>query len=161
MKRTYFLVILILFSAFAGCSAKTYTPVLQTQFDLNAVYKTGDFSYDARIVRNEEGVFITPLSSYAAGMTISCDGKTVTFTQGDFVKSFDKSSLDSTNPAILLYEVFSYLEALEKVNSYVKDEDFVIKGKTSIGTFTLIQSKNNKMKSLSIPDANIEIEFKY
>ncbi len=92
-------------------------------------------------------------------MEISCDGKTVTFKQGAFEKSFDKNAIDSTNPAIVLYEVFSYIDSLETVNSYAKDGEYIVKGKTSIGTFTLVQNKDGKIKSVSLPSVRIEIEF--
>ena len=161
LKRTYCLlnILLCCIACLAGCSAKTYTPVLQTSFDLNALVKTGDFSYQARLVRDESGVSVTPLTTAAAGMKIACDGKSITLSQGAFSKSIEKGKLDATNPAAVLYEVFSYLESLEKVNSYFKDDCFIIRGKTSVGTFILVQTKNNKMKSVSVPDAKIEIEF--
>lgn len=150
-----FLVILTLCS----CSAKIYTPVINQQFDLNAVYKTGDFSYNCRIVKDDKKLSVTALSSYAKGTTISFDGKTVTYEMKDMKKDIDASVVDKTNPAIVLYEVFKSLENAD-TNHAVKDKNtFCYTGKTSVGDFVFIQNTDNSFNSLEIKEADISVKF--
>lgn len=147
-----FLILVTLF----GCSAKTYTPVIDTAFSINAVYKTGDFSYFCKIDSCDNSISITPTTTYAEGMTITYDGKNVNFKKGNFSKSIDGDKIDSTNPAKILYEVFNYLDT-SKVKRV--GDTFQYTGKTSVGNFVLIQNDDNSLKSLSIPDAGITITF--
>lgn len=157
-KRIFALLLLLLI--ISGCAKKTYTPVLETEFNLNAVYKVGDFSYSCKIVKTKNSVSITPTSTNAKGLTIKFDGKTVSFIKGKMLREFDRKDIDSTNPAIVLYEVFSSIENAKPIEVSVKKSDFYYVGKISLGRFTLIQSKTNALKSISIPDAAIEISFK-
>ena len=161
MKNTYKILILLLFVllAFSGCTDKTYTPVIEDKFDASAVYTAGDFSYTCRIIKGDGYVSVTPTSTGAKGMTIKYDGETVSFTRNGMVKEFPRSSLDSTNPAVVLYEVFSSLENAPEREVSLKNSTFHYVGTTSAGTFTLIQNKSNSIKSVSVPDAQIEIEF--
>lgn len=161
MKNTYKLILLFftVLLVFSGCAKKTYTPVLENEFDVNAVYTAGDFSYTCRIIKTDSFVSVTPTSTNAKGMTIKYDGETVSFTRNGMVKEFPRSSLDSTNPAVVLYEVFASLKNAPARNTAVKNSVFHYVGTTSIGTFTLIQNKSNSLKSISVPDAQIEIEF--
>ena len=57
-------------SLLVGC-AKSYTPILNTDFKLNAVYKIGDFSFSCEIVKNENIVSVTPTSTNAKNMIIT------------------------------------------------------------------------------------------
>ena len=161
MNNTYKLILLlILIPLFlCGCVQKTYTPVLETEFDLNAVYKTGDFSYSCRIKRTKEYVSITPTSTNAKGMTIKFDGSRVYFLKDGMKKEFARDEIDSTNPAVVLYEVFSSIERVPPPEVKIKNSAFNYVGTTSVGTFTLVQSKAEKLKSITIPDAQIEIVF--
>lgn len=157
IKRIFALTLLLL--VISGCAKKTYTPVLETEFKLNAVYKSGDFSYSCRIVKTENYVSITPVSTKAKGMTIKFDGKTVSFIRGKMIKEFDRDSVDSTNPAVVLYEVFTSLENTKELEAKLKKNGFNYIGTSSVGTFNLIQSKSGELKSVTIPDAKIDIAF--
>ena len=145
---------------FAGCTDKTYTPYLKSEYSLDAVYKTGDFSYDCKIYISESCVCVTPLSTNAKGMTIKYDGKNVTFTKGAFTKSFPRESIDSVNPAIVIYEVFGAVKNNPDISAKVKNDSFCYVGTISVGSFTFLQSKSDLLKSITVPDAKIEITFK-
>ena len=157
IKRIFALMLLLLL--ISGCAKKTYTPVLETEFNLNAVYKVGDFSYSCKIVKTKSCVSITPTSTNAKGLTLKFDGKTVSYIRGKMLREFDRDEIDSTNPAIVLYEVFSSIENAKPIEVSVKNSEFHYVGTASLGTFTLIQTKSNALKSITIPDANIEIAF--
>lgn len=150
-----FLLVLLL----NGCAAKIYTPVVNTEFELNAVYKTGDFSYNCIIVKNDSGVSITPTSTNAAGMTITYDGSEVTFNKDDMTKSISADKINNTNPAIVIYEVFNYIETTEDLSAQRIDDSFQYTGKTSLGNFILVQNKDNSLDSIEIPNADISIIF--
>ena len=160
MKNTYKMIIsLCVLLILSGCAQKTYTPVIQSDFSLNAVYKTGDFSYKCKIVRTKDFVSVTPLSTHAKGMTVKYDGTGVFFIKDGMVKHFKREETDSANPAVILYEVFSSLENVPEQKVKLKDSAFHYVGTTSVGTFTLIQNKSNSIRSIAIPDAQIEIDF--
>lgn len=144
-----------------GCSAKSITPVITTDFTLNAVYKTGDFSYECVIEKKDGVLSVAPTSTRASGMFITYDGKTVTFDRHSMIYSFDKSEVDSTNPALVLYEVFSSVESMDLNAVEILDNEFRYSGKTSVGDYVLIQNIDNSYKSIEIADADINITFVY
>lgn len=120
------------------------------------MYKTGDFSYNCDIKSAENCVYITPTSTNAAGMTISCDGKTVAFSKGSMLKQFPRESIDNTNPSVILFEVLS---AAKTINPEYAEDCYSYKGKASVGNFILSCDKKGSIISISIPDAEIEISF--
>ena len=142
----------------AACS-KGNAPVFDADLRYHAVYKTGDFSYSCTIVKENGVISITPTSTNAAGMTISCDGKTVTFQKEDLIKSYDMNTIDSTNPAVLLYEVFRYLDDTETLNVGSVGELREVSGKTSVGNFTLTLNSDDTLNTLSVPAAMISVIF--
>lgn len=150
--------ILCLALVLSSCSATIYTPVLNTEFTENAVYKTGDFSYSCSIDRNGGGVAVRVLSTNAQGLVISFDGSNVTYEYRNMKKSFPKDKIDKTNPAIVIYEVFFAIDS-ENINSSLENDCFKYCGKTSIGDFVLIQNMDNSISSIKIDKADIEILF--
>lgn len=142
-----------------ACSAQIYTPVINQQFDLKAVYTTGDFSYDCRIVKDDKQISVTALSSYAEGTTISFDGKTVTYKLKNMKKEIDASVVDKTNPAIVLYEVFAELEKIDPQNAVKVKNTFQYKGKTSVGDFMFVQNTDNSFNEIKIADSEISVKF--
>lgn len=142
-----------------GCKTVSYTPVICTDFDLNAVYQTGDFSYSCKIKRDKKGVKVTVLSTSARGMTITYDGQNVTFSYHKMTKSIDGESIDKTNPAIVLYQVFSAFDNINNIKCEKVKNGFQYIGKTSIGDFVLIQDKSNNFKNISIPSQNISVKI--
>lgn len=153
-KLIPFLLVLL---TLCGCSARNITPTINTSVDTKAVYRVGDFYFDCDITWKDNIVTVIPTNTLAAGMIMTCDGKTVTFNRNDMVKAYPKDKTTAFNPAVLLYEVFNSLSVIhsEKTNT-----GYVYTGMTSVGKFTLTQDKNGIFKVLSIPQANIEIEFK-
>ena len=141
---------------FIGCSPEKYTPVIKADLSLSAVYKTGDFSYSCKIVKKENEVSVIPVSTRAKGLVISCSGKEVTFKKNKFVKTFSVDEIDITNPAVILYQVFSSLDSAQV--SLIEDE-FTYTGNCSLGKYILTQKKDNSFKSLTVPQAEIEIIF--
>jgi hypothetical protein len=155
MKKTIPLFLILL--TLVGCSAKIYTPVINTEFELNAVYQTGDFSYNCEIVKNEDFVSVTPTSTNASGMIITYDGKNVTFNRNDMVKSISADEIVKTNPAVVIYEVFNYIETFENLDVQRIDNKYQYTGKTSLGNFILVQNDDNSIESIEIPTYNIII----
>ncbi len=148
-----------MFVFIAGCSAKTYTPVINTAFTVNAVYQTGDFSYNCKIIKTQNDLTVVPTSTNAKDMMITYDGKSVTYKKEKMIKSFASEKINKTNPAIVLYEVFSFLENTEKLNVSKTDNGFEYTGKISAGNFRLMQNNDNSFKSITIANADIEIIF--
>ena len=142
-----------------SCASKTYTPVLEGEFQKTAEFKTGDFHYKCKIVRARGAVSVTALSSYAKGTTIKCDGKTVTFIKKNMKNEFEREMIDSTNPAVVLFEVFDYLEGQSELKPRITSDGFEYSGEISAGAFRLLQSKDSELKSISLPSADIEIVF--
>lgn len=142
-----------------GCTAKSYTPVITTDFEMNAVYQTGDFSFDCVISKNGNVLCVTPTSTSATGMIITYDGKTVTFNRNNMIKEFDKNVIDSTNPAIVLYQVFLSVESTDLSTVTLVNEQYQYTGKTDVGDFVLLQNNDNSFDTLTIPNANIKVTF--
>ena len=149
-----FILVLLLLS---GCETRSYTPVINEDFKLSAIYTAGDFSFSCDIERKGGTVTLTPTSTRAKGTVISCNGKEVTFRRKGFVKTFDISEIDKTNPAVLLSGIFSDLP-----NAEVKliDGVFTYTGKCMLGNYILRQNTDNTFKSLTLPQAGVEVVFK-
>lgn len=144
---------------FCGCSAKEYTPVISTDFTMNAVYKTGDFSYNCVISKENNVLSVTPTTTRAAGMIITYDGKNVTFSQKSMLSTFNKNTIDSTNPAVVLYQVFKAVESTDLSQVKRVENTFQYTGKTDIGDFVLIQNEDNSFDTLTIRGADIIVTF--
>lgn len=147
-----FLALLLL----SGCSAERLTPVINEDLKLSAIYKTGDFSFSCEIEKKGNEIKFTPTSTKAKGLIITCNGKELIFKRKNFSKSFKVDEIDKTNPALILYQVFSSLESAE-VN--LIDDKFCYKGNCSLGKYILKQNKDNSFHSLEIPMAEISIMF--
>jgi len=152
-KLIPFVLVLLLFS---GCKMRNYTPVINEDYKLSAIYKTGDFSFSCDIEKKGETVFVTPTSTRAKGLVISCNGKEVTFKRNKLIKTFDIYELDKTNPAIIFYQVFASLPDAEV---HLIDGVFTYTGNCSLGKYILKQSKKNELLSLEIPQSDIYITF--
>lgn len=142
-----------------ACSSRSYAPVISTEFDVMAVYKTGDFSYNCEISRHNEVVTITSMSGYAKGTSISFDGSGVTFKRGSMEKTIQADIIKSDNPAMMIYQVFRYLEKNDQLDVKRIDNTYQYTGETDFGTFVLVQNDDNSLASLSLPDRNVEITF--
>lgn len=142
-----------------GCSHRMFTPVINTDFKVEAVCKAGDFSYSCLITRKDNVITVEPISTRAKGMKMIFDGKNITFKKGKFTASYESAKVDSTNLAKIVYCVFEYLENAENLDVKRVDDQFEYVGKTPIGDFVLIQNSDNSLDSLYINDANISVKF--
>lgn len=142
-----------------GCSARSFAPVISTEFDVMAVYKAGDFSYNCQITRHNGVVTITSLSGYAKGTSISFDGNGVTFKRGDMEKTIQADIINGDNPAMMIYQVFDYLEKNDELDVIRIDDTYQYTGNTKYGTFVLVQKDDNSFATLSFPEKSVEITF--
>ena len=154
MKKIISLLVLLVLIFCACTQAKA--PALKTPFFGNAVVESGDFSYNAEIKFDSNTVYITPTSTNAAGLTVSCDGKNVNFSFKDMSDSCDFSSVSDYNTAKILYCVLC-----DTYNAQVKraGENTLFLGKTAVGNYELSLDKNMNLLSLSVPDASLNIKF--
>ena len=151
MKRIlpFFLVVLL-----SACATQKYTPVINEDFKISAIYRTGGFSYSCDIEKQGDTVYITPTSTRAKGLVISCNGREVTLKRKSFEKTFSIKDIDKTNPAIILYQVFT---SLGDAKTQLIEGDFTYTGNCSLGKYILKQRKDNSIVSLEIPQADIQI----
>ena len=126
-----------MFFSLTACTEQNKPPAKNRTYSFNAIYTTGDFSFDCSIKWKNSVAFITVNSTNARGLTISCDGKTVTFSKDSMIKKMPTDSIDKTNPALLLYEVFTALE-----NG---------KSRTSLGAFDITYSED-EIKTIKLSD---------
>ena len=146
--------IFLVFLLFSGCETRNYTPVINEDLKLSAIYKTGEFSFSCVFEKKGDTLSITPTSTRAKGTVISCDSGKVTFKRNNLVKSFDIGEIDKTNPAVLLHQVFSELENAEVS---LVDGVFQYSGKCSLGSYILKQKKDNSIVSIEFPQAGISV----
>ena len=131
----------LVFMLLCGCSTVKSTVELKPKYSQTATVKIGDYSYSANVKFDGKSVYITPTSTNASGMTISCNGKEVAFSRRDMLTKADKSKVSAYNPAVLF------------------DNAYVFDGKTSVGNYTLTVNHSSELVSLNIPDADFSIEF--
>lgn len=143
-----------------SCTAKVYTPIISTEFEYDAVCKIGDFSYECKIMKTENELSVIPTTTYASGMKMTYDGKTLTFSKNNITKSYDKALISYPNPAKLLYEACTACENTNNITVQKLKDGYAYVGKISAGNFKLLQNDDNTYKSLSIENANITITFK-
>lgn len=142
-----------------GCQAKVYTPVLNTDFSENAVFQTGDFSYNANVQRKEGVVSVKVNSTAAAGMVITYDGSTVTFNQNGMQKALSGENIDKTNPAVAIYDVFNYLDTTADLQCSKTENGYKYNGTSRIGEFNLIQNTDGTYNTIVFPQADLKITF--
>lgn len=117
---------------------------MDSNYTVNAVYKSGAYSYSCKIEKTENYVCITPTSTNAKGMSIKCNGKKVEFSYQGLKKSFDIANVDKTNPAVILYGVLF---------------DCKEEGTTTVGKYS-VKSEKGKPIQISIPNADILVMIK-
>lgn len=161
MKLHRFFAIFLLLTAvwgFSACTAVLRQPEVPAVFEYEAQYTFGDFSFACEVKKEENTVTVIPTDTNAAGMTIACDGETVTFTQNGMTKSFAKDSLDVTNPARMLWEVLDCV-CSGSAESTAEEALTVYSGSCSAGSFTLSQNADGSWNTLQLPSAGITVLF--
>lgn len=154
MKKLISLSLCFAFLFFCGCSTVTNTVQLKSSYSQSATVTTGEYTYTANVRYDGKCVYITPTSTNASGMTISCNGKTVAFSRRDMINEAEKSKVSPYNPAVLLYDAFTSAELPKKSNN-----GYIFGGKTAVGNYTLTVDKSARLLSFVIPDADFSIEF--
>lgn len=161
MKLHKTIAICFLFSAVWGlsaCTAAFVPPALPPDFSAAAQYTFGDFIFACTMNKAENIVTVIPEDTNAAGMTIACDGETVTFTQKDMTKSAAISAVDVTNPARVLWEVLDNVQG-GRAETTQEDALYVYCGSCSAGPFTLSQNRDGSLHALTVPAAGITVIF--
>lgn len=154
MKKLIFSLCLALL--LVGCTAGQNTPIVFDDYKLDAAYTVGDFSFDCRVIYHDSVVTFVPTSTKASGMHITCDGATVTYDRNGMVRSFDTKAVSPFNPALVLYQVFS---SLSTASADRVENCYHLTGKTSIGDYSLILSLDGYPLSLTVPNADISVDF--
>ncbi len=124
-----------------GCTNQKQPPATITDKSFDAVYTTGDFSFNCNIKWQNNTAYITSTSTNAAGLTISCNGREVVFTKGDMIKRESVDNIDKTNPAVVLWYVFTAVQ---------NGSD-----KTPLGTFTIEQT-DGQIKRINVGEITIK-----
>lgn len=137
---------------------QTYTPEI-VDFVQSASVTSGDFSYNCVISRKNNIVTITATSTNATGLSIIYDGNNVVFAYNDMQYEIAGSNIDSTNPAVAIYDVFYCIENTTPLNASKTKDGYVYTGKADSGDFVLHQYDDYSYKSLYLKNANINIEF--
>lgn len=150
---------LIILLIFSGCKIKNYTPEIPVTLEQNVKVTSGDFSYDCVICKTESAVSVTVDSTAAKGLVMEYDGKTLNFSFAGFSYEVDGSNFERKNPAIVLYEVFDYINSASQLNARKIDGGFKYEGKISLGDFILIQNDDNSFESLTVKSADYNIQF--
>ena len=150
---------LILLLLFSGCKIKIYTPEIPVTLEQNVKVSSGDFSYDCVICKTESAVSVTIDSTAAKGLVMEYDGKTLSFSFAGFSYEVDGSNFERKNPAIVIYEVFDYINSASQLNARKIDGGFKYEGKISLGDFVLIQNEDNSFDSLTVKSADYKIQF--
>ena len=139
MKKVISLSLCMAVMLLCACTQVVKSPQIKTSFSQKA-----------------SKVYITPTSTNAKGMTISCDASTITFTRRDMVNTAEKSKVSPYNPAVIIYDVITSSSA-----SVPKKEggNYTFSGKTSVGDYTLMMNESSDLLSLQIPTADCYVEF--
>lgn len=156
MKKLISFSMCLVFLLLCGCSTVKSTVELKPKYSQTATVKMGEYSYSANVKFDGKSVYITPTSTNASGMTISCNGKDVAFSRRDMLTKADKSKVSPYNPAVIIYDVITSSSA-----SVPKKEggNYTFSGKTSVGDYTLMMNESSDLLSLQIPTADFYVEF--
>ncbi len=159
MKKVFAVYLLIVLFVLSGCKIKEYTPVIPISFTNDVEVYTGDFSFSCEICKTEQSVTALVTNTNAKGMSMTYDGANLSFTYNDFSYDLDGSKFEKNNIAIVIFEVFDYINKTEDLNAKKLDEGYRYDGKISIGNFTLIQNDDNSFRSIEIKECDYKIIF--
>lgn len=154
MKKVFPLLLFVI-AVFSACSISS-PPDIGNDFTYNSTVKFNDISYKAEISYRDYTVYFTPVSTNAAGMTISCDGSYVTYSYDNMINTSDMAKVALSNPSVVIYEVIT---AFHQSDINKNDELYTVKGKISAGNFILTVDNHGKLISLDVPDINLYILF--
>ncbi len=158
MKKIIPIAALLIALILTGCKVKTYTPEI-ADFSQSASVSSGDFSYNCEISRNAEGVTVTATSTKAKGLTVFYNGNSAVFKYLDMEYEINGDKLNAANPAKAVYDVFEYLTSQQTLQASKTADGFRYDGKTSLGSFSVLQYEDYSYKSIVFKDADINIVF--
>lgn len=159
MKKALSAFILLMLVFVSGCSVKDYTPELPLTFTKTAVVTQGDFSFDCEICKNSERVTVTVLSTNASGMVMSYDGHNLDFVYDDFAHTINAENFEKTNIAVVVYQVFDYLENNEQIDVKKIEGGYKYEGRISTGDFILILNDDNTIDRITLKASAYSIDF--
>ncbi len=158
MKKIFALFLTLVFLLGGCASNESVKPV--KSFSENAGVKFRNFTYDCTVVYNGKAVTLSAQSTSAAGLVLTYDGKTLGITYDDISLSQIDNHLNSSNPAIAIYEAIEYVNNTQESDVSTVKNGFVINGETSLGDFTLETDGEFYPVSLVFKDAELSFDFK-
>lgn len=150
---------ILVFLLLSGCKIKEYTPEIPAAFEQSATVTSGDFSYSCIICKTERETVVNVTSTSADGLIMSCDGDRLSFTYGDFTHSVSAQDFESSNAAVIVYEVFEYINSSPELNARKIDGGFKYEGRICYGDFILIQNDDNSFASITFRKGDVSIAF--
>lgn len=87
------------------------------------------------------------------------DGDKLNFLYDDFSYDIDGSNFEKNNIAILIYDVFEYIENTDELSVRKIDTGYKYEGSVSCGDFILIQNNDNSLSSLTLRTGDMKVEF--
>ncbi|MGN1124298.1 MAG: hypothetical protein ACI4RR_08145 [Eubacterium sp.] len=160
MKRAFAFLFALIFVCLSGCKVKNYTPEIPASFEQSVTVSDGDFSYECEACRKDGIVTITVLDTNAKGMVMSYNGKSLNLRYNQLSYDIDAKRFEKSNPAIVIYELFDYIENTQDMNVRKIDSGFKYEGRISSGSFILLQNEDNSFDTLSFKTNDIVYKFK-
>ncbi|MCC8073613.1 MAG: hypothetical protein LIO62_05755 [Clostridiales bacterium] len=157
MKKALLPVLILLL--LSGCKIKDYTPEIPIDFTSNATVTSGDFSFNCEICKNESAVSVTISDTNAQGMVMTYDGENLTLSYSEFSSDFSAENFDGINTAVVLFDVFRYIQTAEETEIKKTEQGFKYTGKTDVGSFTLLQNNDGSFSTLTFQSVDYKIKF--
>lgn len=159
MKRAFAFISVLILILLSGCKVKNYTPEIPASFEQKLTVSDGDFSYDCEVCRKDGIVTVTVLSTNAKGMVMTYNGVNLNLKYNQLSYDIDAQRFEKGNPAIVIYELFDYIENTQNMNVRKIDSGFKYEGRISFGDFILLQNEDNSFESLSFRANDTVFEF--
>ncbi len=152
--------IFLLMLNFTACEKQSFSPVLTTAFESDAVVNTGDFSYECKICRKKDAsVSVTVKSTEASGMVMQCVKNNFIVKSNEISETMDINNINKNNSCVALYNAFLYIESVENLNVKKVDGGYKYYGKTDLGPFVIFQNNQDELVSIVFETANLQINF--
>lgn len=151
-------VVFIIILSLCGCTSKTYTPEIKSEFEARANVNFDGFTYSCKIIKTENAVTVQVLDTNASGLSMKYDGNILTLKTNEFEDSFTNEKTLPSNPAVALYEA---LFSLENAEVRVNESGYLFTGKVRAGEFELLLSRANDIKTISFSSAKLQFSFTY
>lgn len=87
------------------------------------------------------------------------DGNNLAFNYMNMDYSIPAQNFEKTNPAIIIYDVYSVLENISVENISRLDNGFEYRGNIPLGEFIMVQNDSGKVKTLTVKSSDIVFTF--